>query len=371
MKKTFLGAFFCTVVLLAASYKANQVAMAGHDLDLNSQCRRDYQVSMLNLLMDSIYGSGRYHGVVLVGDAGRVVFKKAMGYSKVAPYPAFTEYSAMQLASVSKPFTAVATLILIDKGVIHYDDDIRTFLPSLKYKGITIRHLLNHTSGLPDYLNRPKAFKKYLNGTRELSNQDLLMMLAKGRISLEFTPGARHHYSNTGYALLPLIIENVTGQKFTDFVQEYIFHRIGMKNTFFYSSDKQLSRLREKEIRDGVLGDKGVFSTVDDMFLWDQALYTEQLVKQSTLAEAFQQGSTANDQKFNYGYGWRLTNDHDGSRIIYHKGYWQGATPMLIRYVDKQRTVISLHHANRFDSWFLANSVSHILNQSEFKCQDY
>jgi hypothetical protein len=77
------------------------------------------------------------------------------------------------------------------------------------------------------------------------------------------------------------------------------------------------------------------------------------------------------DEKFNYGYGWRLSNAEDGTRIIYHKGYWQGATPMLIRYVDKWRTVISLHHANRFDSWFLANSVNYILAQSEFKCQGY
>jgi CubicO group peptidase (beta-lactamase class C family) len=371
MKRAFFGAIFCTVVVLAASYKANQVAVAGQDLDLNAQCRRDYQVSMLNLLMDSIYRSGRYHGVVLVGDQGRVVFKKAMGYSKVSPYSAFTEQTAVQLASVSKPFTAIATLMLIERGAINYDDDIRTYLPSLKYKGITVRHLLNHTSGLPDYLNRPKPFKKYFDKTDELTNEGLLGILAKGKISLEFTPGSRHHYSNTGYALLPLIIEKATGQKFTDFVHEYIFHRIGMKNTFFYSSDKHISRLRENEVRDGVLGDKGIFSTVDDMFLWDQALYTEKLVKQSTLAEAFSQGSTVYDEKFNYGYGWRLSNAEDGTRIIYHKGYWQGATPMLIRYVDKQRTVISLHHANRFDSWFLANSVNYILAQSEFKCQGY
>jgi CubicO group peptidase (beta-lactamase class C family) len=372
MKRFFLGALFCTIVLLMASYKVNQVAVAQNG-DLNSQCRRDYQVSMLNLLMDSIYGAGRYNGVVLVGDQGRVVFKKAMGYSKVAPYPAFTAETAMQLASVSKPFTAIATLMLIERGAINYDDDIRNYLPSLKYKGITIRHLLNHTSGLPDYLNRPRAFQKYIkeSATKELTNQDLLQILAKGKISLEFVPGAQHRYSNTGYALLPLIIENVTGQKFTDFVHEYVFHRVGMKNTFFYSPDKHISRLRENEIRDGVLGDKGVFSTVDDMFLWDQALYTEKLVKQSTLEDAFQQGSTVYDQKFNYGYGWRLTNTEDGGRVIYHKGYWQGATPMLIRYVDKQRTVISLHHANRFDSWFLANSVNYILAQSEFKCQDY
>ncbi|MCU0449708.1 MAG: beta-lactamase family protein [Bernardetiaceae bacterium] len=354
-------------------HQVNRPVNASQDDNLAGQCRRDYQVSMLNLLMDSVYSRGRYNGVVLVANQGEVIFKKAYGYTKTAPFEPYTVQSNMQLASVSKPFTAVATLMLIERGLINYDDDITTYLPSLRYKGITVRHLLNHTSGLPDYLNRAWLYKKYLDPEQDghLTNQDMLQILAKGKIALEFEPGSRHRYSNTGYALLPLIIEKVSGQPFADFMQEYIFHRVGMKNTTVFDPAKPTKMLREHDARDGILGDKGIFSTVEDMFLWDQALYSDQLVRPATLDSAFAAGTTLNDEKFNYGYGWRLSNANDGGRVIYHKGYWQGATPMLIRYVDRKRTVISLHHANRVDSWIIASSANHIMDQSEFKCRNY
>lgn len=340
-------------------------------LTLISQCKKDYQVSMLHLLMDSLARLGRYNGVILVADEGRIVFKKAYGHSKVENGKPFTVDTEMQLASVSKPFTAVATLMLIEQGALKFDDDIRTYLPEIPYKGITVRHLLNHTSGLPDYLNRPKVFQKYFKKSDYLTNEDLLKILARYRIPLEFQPGKRHHYCNTGYALLPLIIERVTARSFTDFMQENIFSKIGMTATYLYSPERHAKMLRENENRDGILGDKGVFSTVEDMFKWDRALYTDALISQKTLQAAFERGITLGEEKFNYGYGWRISETNFGEKIIYHKGFWQGATPMLIRIVDCNRTIISLHHANKVNSWYMVHSINRILNNSEVRCANY
>ncbi|MCS7019398.1 MAG: serine hydrolase domain-containing protein [Cytophagales bacterium] len=342
-----------------------------NQLTIQAQCKKDYQVSMLHLLMDSLSRLGRYNGVLLVADEGRVVFKKAYGYSKLGDGKPFTVDTEMQLASVSKPFTAVAVLMLIEQGALHFDDDVRLYLPELPYRGITIRHLLNHTSGLPDYLNRPRVFEKYFRKKEYLTNQDLLQILAKYRIPLEFQPGKKHHYCNTGYALLPLIVERVTARSFTDFMQENIFDKIGMKSTYLYSPMRHAKMLRENESRDGILGDKGIFSTVDDMFKWDRALYTDVLISQKTLQAAFERGITLGEQKFNYGYGWRIAETDFGEKIIYHKGFWQGANPMLIRIVDCNRTIISLHHANKVNSWYMVHAINRILNNSEARCANY
>lgn len=130
--------------------------------------------------------------------------------------------------------------------------------------------------------------------------------------------------------------------------------------------------LREQEPKDGVFGDKGIFSTVEDMFRWDQALYTEKLIKQSTREEAFSQGVTLDETKFDYGYGWRITQSDNGERIIYHKGLWQGANPMLIRMVECNRTVISLHPViSKMNSWEMIYKVNKIMNDSEKSCQGY
>ncbi|MCS6969162.1 MAG: serine hydrolase domain-containing protein [Cytophagales bacterium] len=323
---------------------------------------------MIHLLMDSLARTGRYNGILLVADEGQIVFKKAYGYSKVEPGKAFTIDTEMQLASISKPFTAVAVLMLIEQGALHFDDEIRKYLPELPYKGITIRHLLNHTSGLPDYLNRPHVFAKYFRNKEYLTNEDLLKILAKYRIPLEFAPGKKHRYCNTGYALLPLIVERVTARSFTDFMQENIFDKVGMCSTYLYSPQRHAKMKREKESRDGILGDKGIFSTVDDLFKWDRALYTNLLVSQKTLQAAFERGVTLSEQRFNYGYGWRIAETNLGEKIIYHKGFWQGAAPIFARFIDCNRTIISLHHANRVNSWYLVNAINYILNASQAKC---
>jgi len=343
-----------------------------------AQCRADYRNCMLQDLTDSLYAMGNYNGVLLVAENGKIVFRKAFGRRKYNPTEKFTVNTPMQLASVSKPFTAVAALILIERGKLNYDDKLTKYFPQLPYKKVTIRQLLNHTSGIPCYLNQKWRFKKHFYRTKNVSNSDLVNYLAHHHPKQFFQEGKRHKYSNTGYALLASVIEKASGQKFTDFVQKNIFNVAGMPNTFFFSraksKDKKLIMKRKHDALDGVYGDKGIFSTVDDMLAWDQALYSDKLVSQKTLAKAYQVGKLENDKQdeFNYGHGWRMVRTPPYEPIIYHKGLWQGANPMLIRFVGCNRTVISLHPADKFNSWSMTYAIRDILNESEALCyQDF
>jgi CubicO group peptidase (beta-lactamase class C family) len=369
--------YLAFVILLAFTFVKGESPFSftrPFDRSIYEQCKRDFQTSMLHLYMDSMYRAGKYNGVFLVAEGGEIIFKKAYGRSWYDTAQVFTVNTSMQLASVSKPFTAMAILILAERGLLSYNDNITKFFPKLKYKDITVRHLLNHTSGLPDYLNRSWTFAKYIGRRDELTNEGLLEILEKypTKIRQEFGAGKKHHYSNTGYALLALIVERASGMSFRDFMSKNIFMPLGMTNTFLYSRDKKIRMMREQEPKDGVLGDKGIFSTVEDMFRWDQALYTEKLIKQSTREEAFSQGVTLDETKFDYGYGWRITQSDNGERIIYHKGLWQGANPMLIRMVECNRTVISLHPViSKMNSWEMIYKVNKIMNDSEKSCQGY
>jgi CubicO group peptidase (beta-lactamase class C family) len=373
MKYLVIGiALFLTLII--GEKKATSIPKKSFDRSLYEQCKKDFQTSMIHLLIDSMHKAGNYSGVLLVAENGNVIFKKAYGRSWYDTTQVFTVNTAMQLASVSKPFTAMAILILAEKGLVNYHDDITKYFPNLKYKGITVKHLLNHTSGLPDYLNRPWLFAKYIGKKSELTNEGLLEILEKNanKLRLDFTPGKQHRYSNTGYALLALIVERASGMSFKTFMSQHIFMPLGMTSTFIYDKSKKIKMLREEEPKDGVWGDKGVFSTVDDMLKWDQALYTEKLIKRKTLEEAFSQGVTLDETKFDYGYGWRIAQSDNGEKIIYHKGLWQGANPMLIRIVECNRTVISLNPvSSKYNSWEMVYKINRIMNESEKVCAGY
>jgi len=357
-------ALLCVALLFITGQYLNP-SIANDDLNL---CKSDYRVCMLTLLMDSVVKSGNYNGVLLVAENGHVIFRKAYGKSKIDTAHKFAQTSQMQLASVSKPFTAAAIMMLKERGLLDFDDNITKYIPELRYKDITVRHLLNHSSGIPDYINESRRFKKTFYRKTWLTNDDLVEYLAKNKTPQYFKAGERHEYSNTGYALLATIVERVSGESFAEFMQKNIFDKTGMKNTFLCSPERRPKMLRDKEPLDGILGDKGIFSTVDDMFAWDRILYTNRLISQETLEEAYTESTTNKGKTFNYGYGWRIRKPEYEEPIIYHKGLWQGANPFFIRFVKCNRTVISLHPADNLNSWGLVFGINRVLNESEYMC---
>ncbi|MBM3461055.1 MAG: beta-lactamase family protein [Armatimonadetes bacterium] len=291
----------------------------------------------------------KFNGVVLVSQSGKVVFNQAYGLADYKTKRRLTVDSVFNLASVSKQFTAMAVMILNERGRLRYDAEVRSVVPGFPYAGITIRNLLHHTSGLPDYFEIAEA---HWDESRNLTNQDVLALLKKYGGQLDFKPGSKHDYSNTGYAVLASVIEVASGKSYAEFLREAIFAPLGMTSTFVYSPraiQSYASRraygyasdwtLDDMSYLDGVVGDGGIYSTTGDLFRWDRGLAENRLVKETTLREAFTSGRTTRGKAFAYGFGW---NVEDGK--VWHDGSWAGFRTSIVRVPDDGDSVIILNN---------------------------
>ena len=309
------------------------------------------QVEQIDRLLSTLDEKGKFNGVVLVSEHSKVIYKKGFGYANYEEKKPNHVESCFRLGSVTKQFTAMAIMILSDRGKLSYEDDIRKYLPSLPYKGVTIRHLLVHTSGLPDYM---VLFEDKWDKEKLAYKEDVLRLFAEYHPPVDFAPGEKWEYSNTGYSLLACIVERASGETFEVFMQKNIFEPLDMQNTvlatgkkdqpiknrvFGYSSSFENT---DYHYLNGILGDGGIYSTVDDVFKWDQGLYNAGLVKKSTMAEALtpyklNDGSTTGD----YGFGWRLYRG-DKRDVIAHGGSWAGFRNLIWRDLKNRNAIIIL-----------------------------
>ncbi len=246
--------------------------------------------------MKDFYEKGSFNGAVLVAAKGTILYDTAMGYSDFSSGKKLDANNAFYLASLSKQFTAMGIMLLEHRHQLSYTDPVTKYIPELPAfaRGITIQNLLHHTSGLADYLEVAGLVKP------DFTNQQVLDWL-KQQKSLAFHPGARFEYSNTGYVLLSLIIEKVSGKSFPVFMDEMIFTPLAMNNSKVYDTgkpvieDRAIGFNRDKKKDDyNILttGDGGIFSTTHDLFKWDQALYKEPLISQEALKAAFYPAKT-------------------------------------------------------------------------------
>ena len=256
----------------------------------------------------------------------------------------------------------MAIMILKERGKLEYDSPITEFLTSLPYDNVTIRHLLNHTSGLPDYMmlmNRHWDRGKRLSDRKIAFNKDAVETFAKHKPELLFSPGTKFQYSNTGYVFLGHIIETASGQPVQDFIVENIFEPLEMKNSavfspsdefdpahrvFGFAWQKQEPGYRENDFHylNGMIGDGGLYVSALDMVKWDTALYGEKLVKQSTLAEAFRPARLENGEFSDYGFGWSIDKKDDGKMQVSHGGGWVGFRTFIARNITDHRTLVVL-----------------------------
>ncbi|WP_230407225.1 serine hydrolase domain-containing protein [Pontibacter cellulosilyticus] len=292
-----------------------------------------------------------FNGTMLVTKYDQVIYKGAFGYSDFKQKDTLSTETAFQLASVSKQFTAMAVMMLQEQGKLQYDDSVQQYIPDFPYKGITIRQLLTHRSGLSNYT----YFSDELWPDRNvpITNEDVLKLMATHQPRPYYPPNTHFDYSNTGYALLASVVEKASGVPFAVFMQKNIFKPLKMKNTFTFSEEVITMtgkvatghtggrRKRWPDYLDTVLGDKGMYSTVEDLYKWDQALYTQKLVKKETLAEAFA-GSGQKKKDEDYGFGWRITQVDNGDTIVYHAGLWHGYTSYLLRNPKDHSAIIVL-----------------------------
>jgi CubicO group peptidase (beta-lactamase class C family) len=321
-------------------------------------------------------GDGPGMAVVLIRD-GRVVYQKEFGFADLDAHRAITPSTQFLLASNTKPFTAMAVMMLEERGKLRFDDPLAKFCPEFPdyARMITIRQLLNHTSGLPDYeelLVGKKDFDSYFQSSKrppadhEFTAIDALQVLSRQQ-NLRFTPGERFEYSNSGYVVLAQIIERVSGERYAEFLKEKIFEPLGMRDTLVVDERKQsVPRLaigyarRNGQWQDisyspenSIYGEDGIYSSANDLYKWDQALYGERLVRRSTLEMAFTPGRTNDGKEIDanypvipkrptsYGFGWIIAS-LDGSEELFHTGSWSGYRSYLVRVPSQRISAIVL-----------------------------
>ena len=288
---------------------------------------------------------------VMVVKNGKVIFEKGYGLANVEENLPVTSATNFRLASVTKQFTAMSILMLIDRSRLKLETTLKEIFPDFPDygKNIKIKNLLQHTSGLLDYEDLISD-----TATVQVNDKDVLDLIMQTD-SIYFQPGSQHRYSNTGYALLALTVEKISGKTFRDFLRDNIFQPLGMDNTiafenninevknraYGYSIKDSIVEFTDQSITSAVLGDGGIYSSLNDLYKWDQALYTGKLIDKKYLDESWNRGTTTNGVDFPYGYGWRLEKYHD-IEAVYHTGSTRGFRNIIYRTPEKNFTIVIL-----------------------------
>lgn len=306
--------------------------------------------------IENLHRKSSFNGNVLIAKDGKIIYQKAIGWADHLHRDSLEIDSKFELASVSKPFTATAILMLAEDGKLRLDQHVKEFFPDFPYDSITVKMLLTHRSGMMNYVyfiddiwRKEKRDQKV-----GVSNQEVMKIIAERKPNPYSKPGNRFHYNNSNYMVLAAIIEKVSGKKFSEFMADNIFKPLGMKNTAVYSKaehekipvdvvghDRTWRRSVVQNFLDGPVGDKGVYSTVRDLYLFDRALRSDRLLKKTSLDSAYASHNKMERGHFNYGYGWRTFQDSE-HKVVYHTGWWHGFRHIYLRQIDKDITVILL-----------------------------
>lgn len=341
-------------------------------------------------LIDSLIQKGHqssypfnFNGCVLAMKEDNVIYKNCFGNSNFETNTPLNDSSRILLASCSKQFTAMGILLLEAEGKLNLKDSIQQFFPDIPYHGITIENLLTHTSGLPDYM---PLLKKYWDKTKIATNQDVIKLLEANYVQADTKPNTWFDYSNTGYVLLASIIEQVSGQTYGEFLQEHIFNPMEMKQTIvvarrmsdsippnyglgyvYDKSDKKyylpdsLASYDYVIYQDGIVGDDGVSSSINDLTIWTKALKSNALFSDKMMEKAWSPHFLNNGKQSNYGYGFMLSHELTENKLVYHTGGWPGYSTIIMQFIESGETVIVLSN-NEYEQFLqLADNIMSIL----------
>lgn len=320
---------------------------------------------VLDSFFEVLHKKGMFNGAVAVKKNGALILKKGYGVANLSNSTPFLPHTAMEVASVSKQFTAVAILLLEQDKKLSADDNLQKYLGTdFPYSNITIKHLITHTSGLPDY---EPYFRKTWDTTKIAGNTDIVAYFKANKPDLMSLPGKKYHYSNSGYVLLAEIVHAVSGKPLDAFLKERVFDVIGMSDTKFYDRgdlwtlpdyapgyqmDLSTCLPGKPESQPGKyyyyflsgrLGPGRLSSTVEDLIKWDTALYGNDLLDDEGKALAFT-AYPAEDEDSDYGYGWHVTENADSGKVVYHTGSWAGNQAYIRRYLANKDLLITLNN---------------------------
>jgi len=295
-----------------------------------------------------------FNGGVLVAKDGNIIFERYKGFIDLLKKDSLTDSTALHIASTSKTFMGIAILRLVQENRMSLQDSVNKYFPDFPYEGITVKMLLDHRSGLPNYLYFVE--KTGWDKKKKATNADVLNMLYTNRPKRSYPPDTHFSYCNTNFILLALIIEKITGESYPDYMKHKFFDPLGMTHTYVFTMDDSLSATPsftgtgnywDYDCLDGTYGDKNIYSTPRDLLKWDQALYTEQVINHALLDSAYTPYSNERKSIHNYGLGWRMILLPNGKKIVYHFGKWHGFNAAFTRLIDERVTIIVL--GNKFN----------------------
>jgi CubicO group peptidase (beta-lactamase class C family) len=326
----------------------------------------------IDAYLEAHRGTGRFMGSVMVARGNEVLFEDGYGMANLEHNVRNTPQTKFRIGSTTKQFTAAAVLQLQEEGKLDVDAPVSTYLPDYPNGAqITVHQLLNHTAGIPNYTD----FPDFLETITQPATLDELATRFKDE-PLEFTPGERYKYSNSGYILLTQIIERVSGQRYMEYVQEHIFEPLGMADSGYDSHEAVLSNRASGYEFTGedyvhaafvdmtfAAGAGGLYSTVDDLYKWNRALDTEAILSAPSVSAMFTPSiivdETADPPSY-YGYGWEMT-DHLDRQLIWHVGRLAGFVTMTARYPEEELLVIVLSNVGGASPDLIARDIAAIV----------
>jgi CubicO group peptidase (beta-lactamase class C family) len=293
-------------------------------------------------------------GGFLVAKNGQILYETYGGFANRSKKEEITATTPIHIASVSKVLTAAVILKLVDFKKLDLDQKVTALLPEFPYKDISIKMLLNHRSGLPNYAYF--ADDRKIWDRRVLTNQNVLELLAKHKFNLYFKPDKKFGYCNTNYAILALVIEKVTHMNYRAAMKKIIFDPLGMKNTYVFDYDKDRSTASQSykgnnvlygyDFLDNVYGDKNIYSTPRDLLKFDLATYSKKFLNPDLVKQVFKGYSYEHKGERNYGLGIRMHEWETGEKLFYHNGWWHGNTSSYVTL--KKDTVAIIALSNKF-----------------------
>ena len=362
--------------------------LAAHAWDTNPIAQNQTQQDQLNAIFSAVTSDGDPGLAVLVRSNGRTIFEKGYGVRDLRTHTKIDEATNFRLASFTKQFTAMCVMTLVHDGKLRYDDHLTDVFPDFPAygKSISIRNLLNHTSGLLDYEDLLE--KRYPNTPPEkipqIKDAEILAMM-KQQTSTKFPPGTEWEYSNTGFALLAMVVEKKSGEPFGQFLREHIFVPLKMDNTIAFENGKNEVRNRafghtrsegkweekDQSPTSAVLGDGGIYSSLNDLAKWDDALehhtllseeemqaaVTPAVIRTGTREEAVRD---RNGNVIHYGFGWFL-DPYKGHKRMFHDGDTVSFRTTIQRFTNNHLTIIVLCNRDDLNPQALAENVADVV----------
>lgn len=361
--KTPIPYIFSLILLSSCSHSKPSASTetTAHTTPLDTTALLKYDPKQADKRIDefiqNLHKTRGFNGNVLVAKKGKIIYEKAIGWADYLRRDSLKINSRFELASVSKTMTSTAILQLMERGKLTLNDDVKKFFPDFPYDGVAIKLLLTHRSGMMNYVYFIDDIyrKEHRNQKKGLTNAQAMEMIAQYKPHPFNKPDVRFLYNNSNFMVLGAIVEKVSGMSYAEYMKANVFKPAGMSHTAVYSKavyekipvdvvghDRGQWRYSvAQNFLDGPVGDKGIYSTVGDLYLYDRALRAGKLLKQATMDSAYVPRNPMLHGHFSYGYGWRIF-EAPGQQVIYHTGWWHGFRHIYLRDIKDDITIVLL-----------------------------